>query len=215
MIGHPNLKAWWRLDGNSQDSSGNGLNGTDTSITYNGATFGKGAALTPSGYISMGNVLGFETNQPHSIGAWLTGSQNLDSNLIGKQLNSGNYAGFGLGTRLNSGYQVYIYAGGPAIILSIAPIDAVNPHHIMYTYNGSLAASGVTVYVDGSPVAKTTWINNLSGSIINTGNFQINGRGGANAMWTGAVDDVQVYNIVLPQSDIRRIMLGKHPLTRS
>lgn len=40
MIKSPNLVAWWRMEGNSNDASGNGYNGTDTSMTY-GASYGK------------------------------------------------------------------------------------------------------------------------------------------------------------------------------
>lgn len=218
MIGHPNLKAHWRLEGNSNDSSGSGFNGTDTSMVYGASSgiIGQGAALTSARYSSMGNVLGFESNQPHSIGAWLKGAQNLDSTIITKQQGGFPYWGYGLSTRASNAYQMFIYNGPTAVIVSFPSVETSGWHHIMYTYTGSRLASGVVIYIDGVVASPTVQLNNLNTSTItSTAAFQINGRGGANNMWTGDIDDVQVYNYVLPASDVRRIMFGKHPLTRS
>jgi hypothetical protein len=220
MIGHPNLKGWWRLDGSSVDSSGSGFNGTDTNITYGAyGKYGGGILLqNVNGYISCGDNLDFEYTNPITVACWLKVVGTGYCNILGKQDNAGVNAGWGLS--YNGGLGMFMYYGGTQAKNYFACKFPTTPttelHHVAYTYDGSNTYNGIKLYYDGVEVTKTSvsefvFIN----SLIHSAPFQISGRGGGNYCMNGQIDDAQIYNKVIPVSDIKRIMMGLHPLTRS
>ncbi len=81
-------------------------------------------------------------------------------------------------------------------------------HHIAVTYNGSGLASGVTLYMDGTAMAMTTYTNNLVSSVVNNWDLRIGdwqGGAGGGELYHGSIDDLRVYNRVLSADEIKRL----------
>lgn len=74
------IKGYWKLNGNSNDYSGNGNNGTDTSITYSQANgrLGQGAGFNGStSRIVINNNLGLTKDGDKTMSIWVKLSANL------------------------------------------------------------------------------------------------------------------------------------------
>jgi hypothetical protein len=73
-------------------------------------------------------------------------------------------------------------------------------HHVVVTYNGSSAASGIKCYINNSSRTFTVVQNTLTGTILNTEKLWI-GRSYAYGYFPGKVDDVVIYPRVLSASE--------------
>lgn len=78
-------------------------------------------------------------------------------------------------------------------------------HFVCFTYDGSKSASGVKIYLDGSPVATSTNANTLTGSAVSGNPIRLgarkNGAGSTNFLG-GTLGYVRLYNRVLSSSEV-------------
>jgi len=147
-------------------------------------------------FITMGNVLPFEYNQPFTLSCCLKNSETGSSNIISKQQNSGSYIGYGLGTAADGKLTFFIY-NGKGFINDFPSTYSDTLYHIVVTYDGSNTNAGILLYVNGELVEKTVVLNvPLTATILTTVAFQLSGRVGANNVWDGLMDEVHVDNIV-------------------
>jgi hypothetical protein len=67
------IKGYWRLNGNSNDASGNGYNGTDTAITYSQANgrLGQGAGFNGSTSQIVASSMSPHLNGDFAISCWV------------------------------------------------------------------------------------------------------------------------------------------------
>ena len=202
-------KGLWHFEGSSSDSSGNGNNGTDTAISYglSYGKFGQGANFNGStGYISMGNVLGFEYNQSFTIATWWKNNNTVSQNTISKQQNISPYAGYGIGTSISGYPQVFLYRdGNGAFIKTIPTLLNDKLHFVVMTYDGSNTINGLKMYVDGV-LSNTTTDSNITFtlSILSTTPFQISGRGGTGLLMNGNIDEVIIENVAWTPTQIQK-----------
>ena len=70
-------------------------------------------------------------------------------------------------------------------------------HHVAGVYNGRK----IILYINGVMIDKAR----ASGSTLNTPSPLVIGSGGANSFFSGAIDDVRMYNTALSDSEIRSI----------
>jgi len=78
-------------------------------------------------------------------------------------------------------------------------------HHVKVTYDGSATAEGVQIYVDGILEEMHTRVHStlgpwetLSGSILNDLPLQISGSEGEEVAWNGLIDEVKIWDVVVP-----------------
>lgn len=81
-------------------------------------------------------------------------------------------------------------------------IADTNWHHIAVTYDGGGAASGVTIYIDGNPVATTTDTDALTGSAANAGFFRLARAASAAEWYAGYLDEFSKWSIELTAGNI-------------
>ena len=208
FAGDQSLVGYWQLQGNSWDNSGNGANGTDTSVVYNQPGFRDGigsAYYSGSAYSSMGDVLAFEYTSPWTMACWMKNLSTVSSNIFSKQQNAGSYIGYGFGTAADGTLQAFIYGGGGTGSLIANYPSKYNDrlHFVVWTYDGSNSNAGYRFYVDGLPVTATSVTNIAnSGSIITTTPLQISGRAGANSLWNGYIEEASVFSRILSSQEI-------------
>jgi len=140
------LAAWWRLDGNANDSSTNGFHG----VLKNSASFASGLeaqALQCDGagaYVDVGNQPSLNLAGPLSISAWFFANgvpATADSGIM--NLGLLNYA-----MTYHTNQKVYFYIGDGSNSLSVAA-SSDEWHHVAGVFNGTTNEGGMKLYFDG------------------------------------------------------------------
>ena len=209
------LESYFKLDeasGTLVDSHGSNDSTSTSNVTY-GATGIINDGLSFSGttsYTSHGDVLDFDSTDPHSFSMWI--NPDADGTLeipLSKYDTSGR-----------RGYFVYLDANdkpfytlrnndstnlltAAATTATIKAADGLV--HLVVTYDGSEAASGVTIYVDGSSVSLTTVKDSLSATSINSAPFNISSRNDGSNSFDGVVDEVGVWSRELSSTDVTNL----------
>jgi len=222
MIGHPNLQ-FWATGQDYNDHSKNGFVGTNTSVDIVQGVIGSGLlvnALTDKIEYGDQAVLNFERTNSFTICFWLKGTiPSARANLFGKVTsptpkgwwvtNSGAADGNGM-------VELFlINAWGSNWLLVRGGQMSGTWQHFAFTYSGTSNANDVKMLVNGVPITPNVAINSLSASILTTASMVVGTNLTSQAAMASTVDDLQIYNCVLSSADIKRIMMGKHPLTRS
>ncbi len=77
-------------------------------------------------------------------------------------------------------------------------LDLNRRHHVLATYDGSRAADGVRIYVDGEPQKLKVVLDELNQNFAAKEPLRIGGGGGADNRFHGSIGDVHIYNDALP-----------------
>ncbi len=93
-------------------------------------------------------------------------------------------------------------------VRSVSGIATNRWQHVAIAYDGSGHASGLTMYIDGKPVATTIEYDNLRGSIGNAQPFRV-GRRSESLGFTGLIDEVNIFNRVLDAKDLEAWVTGE------
>jgi hypothetical protein len=170
------------------------------SVLFNGTTQ----------YGTAGDVLGFEYNQAFSISFWAKWSTASPMLMLGKIDIPPAWRG----------YEVYTFATGEIVVALINDnfagdqihVQTVTAgfndnawHHIAVCYSGSGAATGVSVFVDGSSETTSVLTDALTGTILNSGNFIVGSRTQLDSYFAGNVDEVAIYDKELDATEAERI----------
>lgn len=169
-----------------------------------------------SEYMTMGDVLGFDTGDTFSISLWIRTTVSYDF-VLSKMVGSPTYAGYALRIVVSGGMQVMIRNDASTASIDIETTTQVrngNWNHFVCTYDGSGVAAGIVCYVNGTPSGVVVNSDTLAGNtILNAAEFNISGRtnGGAGTALAGDVDDVSVWDKVLSQAEVTAIYNGGVP----
>lgn len=207
------LESYWKLDeasGTILDSHGSN-DGTLTGATY-GATGVINDAIDFDGtgdYITISDVLDFDYNEPFSIQCWYKpNSASTDNHfLVAKQESGGNFRGYAL-WRGGSGQNhrlLFELVSTPSNLLSFKGTTQLTNtskwYHIVATYDGSDAVSGMTLYIDGSSESSTGTTDSLSTTTVNAVDLVIGARGTGQET-DGVLDEVGIWSRELSASDV-------------
>ena len=145
------IKAYYRLNGNSNDASGNGNNGTDASITYSQANgkLNQGAGFngTSSTFYCQSSSFGISGANPITVSIWVNiFTYNVASNqqTFITRIQQGSSDGIwdksfymqGIGSSANIGFQIYDGAGKFAYFnSSLLPVNKWA--HLVGKFDGS------------------------------------------------------------------------------
>lgn len=165
-------------------------------------------------YVDLGNNFNFERTSPFSMSFWIyqnaiSGSQILFS----KRLNT-----------TVAGIQLGILSGRPELFLvntqTTNQIRAQAPtalnfaagvwNHLVVTYSGSSAASGVKFYQNNILGATAITTDNLTASILTATNAYM-GAIGTTGYFNGIMDEVSIWNTELTAAQVNEIFNGGHP----
>ncbi len=165
-VNHTDSGIFWDLDADSNDDSGGGHNGTDTSITYPPATF-----VSPGSHIALTGIASGGTT--YTIAGWVNGLTHLAYNCLLTDT-GGN---FGLFTMSDGKLNLYTGADHQ----SSGTVAASALHHVCV----SVAAGLATFYIDG--VASGT------SSSVGSGTFSRFGYDGSDQAYTGTMQSWSLY----------------------
>lgn len=207
--------AWYPMNGNANDSSGNGLHGTivgpvpapNRNNTQNSALFFDGV----DDRIDLGDRFNTLT-LPFSIAMWVSIPTFVSEfrSLFATDDEAGRYAGFFFQLTPTGQLQITYADGGlpgsgsRRTFETSAPLPAYGWVHVAATVRGP---TDMTLYVNGASVPGA--YSGTGGSMLHTnfpariGSFSLIS---ANRAWYGSIDDVRLYDCSLSASDVPAIM---------
>jgi len=218
MLKVPGLVAGYRFEGNANDFSGNGNNGTVIGATLTTGKFGQGYSFVPAtvDYITFGdsNIFSFgdgSSDTPFSITFWIKPNA-IAGGLIAKSVTatngeyyiifSNNIMYFRLVDESTGGYRGKQSASG-AFSTGIFT-------HVSITYNGNQSSTGIKIYKNAKELTCTDTNSGTYVAMENTTKELNIGRRG-NLLYSGIIDEFLLFKKELSQPDIKRVMMGLHP----
>jgi len=213
------LVGWWPFNGNANDESGNGNNGT-----VNGAT------LTADRFGSAGKAYYFDGNSKivlnqhfldgaFSLVVWLKVTDNQpglydQGSIFSNGIRHGNFGngihGF-IGTLNNYvGMEKNPHLNGEGYYfqnLQLLPFNDNSFHCFVFSWNGNAGPNSASIHHNGVLIASSS----CSSSIINSSkNLELGfgTDGGADYPFKGIMDDVIIYNRALSQQEITALYQG-------
>jgi hypothetical protein len=203
--------AWYRLDGDATDASGNSAHGTvrgPIAAADRAGTAGAALSFDGDDVVELGDRFNTLT-LPFSLAAWVfqpAASQGEFRAILATDDELDRYAGLWFMTAPGGRLSV-TYADGGAVgattrrtAESIAPLPTDAWVHVVATVRGP---TDMSLYVNGAPVATT--LSGTGGPIVHTvapariGAFQLIA---ANRPWLGRLDEVRLYDCSLDASEV-------------
>jgi len=209
VIKSPNLKGGWRFEGNANDWSGNGNNGTVYGATLTTGKFGQCYSFASDGtnYITAGNPV---ITGAFTVAAWVKVSDTGVRGIAGTR-GPGDY---GFDMKLHNGNQIHADIGtDTGWITTFADASFTYStgtwYHIVYV----VTQTGYTIYANGNNVGSGSYASTTPVFSNATHTIQISGIGvgmGGERFY-GLIDEVRIYNRALNASEVRSLMLGYEP----
>ena len=205
------LVGWWPFNGNANDESGNGNNGSNNGATLNSDRFGSNNSCY---YFQNNNILiphntlfGFQANSGFTISMWCNSSDFSNSlHFMGKRGDSSPYfnwqiayGGNLIGPNFGSGTDPGIYNGAfsPDLLL------INNWYHIVAKFNNGVWS----IYVDG--ILKAT---NTTAMVNPDSNTPMTfGESGGFQGFIGKLDDIGIWNRALTDCEIQNLYTSTNP----
>jgi hypothetical protein len=154
-----------------------------------------------TGYgIEFGNIHNFERTDSFSFSFWIKSTSNLTlQHILYKQVCASPYKGWTIQLDANNKIVFQLQNAASTNSLTVTTQSTVTYNiwtHVVVTYNGSSAPSGVKIYLNGVSDTLDTNVNNLSSSAKSTigTSFTIGGRCYNNYAFIGYIDEVGVWN---------------------
>src|SRR3989338_6393329 len=177
------LVGYWSMNENTGTIAGDASGNNNRGILTNGPTWvdGKrGKALNFDGvddYVNAGSAGNFERTNSFTVSLWIKRNPNptVTEAVVAKEVGSGTFQGWGLlilGGAANDPYRINIAntSGTNNILVEYPRTNDSGWHHVVFTYNGTSAASGVFLYEDGISKTQTIIADTLSASILTATN---------------------------------------------
>lgn len=219
LFNDANLQAYWRFEGNSNDSKGSN-NGTDTSITYNStnAEFGQSANFVTanSSKIALTPASALEPTGKFSVTAWIkTTNGAADCGFLESLAQGATLAGFLCG--LSSGKARFLIGKNTGLtvgtdyndISSSASINDANMHFVAWVYD----TSTMKIYIDN--VLDTNQNKTIS-AVYSSPVCRIGCQGetGTDAhFYGGSIDDLALFNRDLSAAEINILFIAGGGMT--
>jgi len=154
--------------------------------------------------VNLGNAGDFDGTKPFSASVWVKIPGNVGGAVIAKMDEAADFRGWDIWLE-DGKIGSHLINKWPENALKSVTRDRLTPnvwHHITVTYDGTKKPSGLVVYVDGSRKALENSSNSLTGTLSTNVPLMV-GQRSQNAGAEGvAVQDVRLYNRVLPSQTV-------------
>ncbi|HEY7055816.1 MAG TPA: DUF1549 domain-containing protein, partial [Vicinamibacterales bacterium] len=217
------LIAHYEMDGGFSDISGKYQHGRTVTgdPTFDEGPIGKAASFDGDTEVSFGNVGAFDRAEPFSVALWLKGRGNLPMNVFQKLDDPQHRRGYEwqldditlVGIQEWSARLIVTLTSDPGSALQVRTQDRLRLgqwYHVALTYDGSGKAAGLRVFIDGKR-ADVDVVQDALGGSFNVGAPLRLGSKAFGKPFYGAVDDLRLYNKVLPADQIERLAIHYRP----
>ncbi|MHC4112195.1 MAG: lamin tail domain-containing protein, partial [Planctomycetota bacterium] len=207
-IPYENLLAYYEFEGDVNDSSGNGRDGTLIGSISFETDPDRGEVLSlPGGsnqYVLIGGV-GISGTMPRTIACWAKADHTSipDWTLIFgfTTVGGGNGSHFNIGSLGGpGGVGAHVWGWEETIFTDEQALDW---HHYAMSYDGTT----ITYYGDGIEMDTDPAKSNVQ-NLVHADNVHIGSRATQDSSFPGKVDDACIYSVVLSEEEIGMVMSG-------
>jgi len=199
--------ATYKLNGNADDDSGNGYNGTASNVTYAAGKFDKAAVFNGSSSFLDTNYT-LPALSTYSISAWFKTSATNSQQFVLADFNS---VGSGFSVRFTLGFTAgnkwYFSLGNGTQNWSDYTINALpyrdgNWHNIVTVWNGT----SVKLYANGNTTPIVDLTSSFAAGTAGT-NSLVMGRAGdySGNYWNGSIDQVRIFDRALSSGEAAQL----------
>jgi hypothetical protein len=200
------LLAHYDLEGHTVDVHGDGGAGAFIagSDAFASGRLGLSGHFDGERFIDAGDVAKFDFFDKFSLGAWVRLDDLRGGTIVSRMTDVNQGDGYALVVK-DGRIQVNLVKRwlDDAIRVETDPLlEADTWRHVMATYDGSRVASGVTIYVDGSPVEFNILVDELNQSFDSDQPLRIGAGGGPDERFRGRIDEVRIYDTCLSAASV-------------
>jgi len=192
-----NLVAYYKLDGNSNDSVGSN-NGTDTSVSYS-SSYGKineGASFNgSSSRIWTNNNLGLSTSSDKTFGMWYYRTGGATSFTLDYRNNTGG--NFSLIFFTNGTGGINFNCKGTDVVISSSLST-----NTWYYLTATISGTTLTAYINGSSIGSGT----IGSGTASTNNLSLSCYADASGgYFQGYLDEVGIWSRALSSTEVSQL----------
>ena len=167
---------------------------------------GSAASFDGDTVIESSANFSFDRSDAFSYGAWVKSTSGAPSCVLSKNDDVNSLRGFDLMLRKGKAvaHLVHKWNSDAIQVMTASSISSNQWQHVMVTYDGSGAASGVNIYLDGQPQPLDIRFDNLRGTIKTDQPLRI-GRRSTSAAFKGLIDDVRIYDRELTNEEVHSL----------
>jgi hypothetical protein len=157
-----------------------------------------------SSVMTVGDIGDFGFLDKFSCGAWVKSEGDQGGIVLSRMMEGARSEGYSLTLRQGA-VGVNLVKRWLDDALRVETAEAIEPgtwHHVLFTYDGSRVAGGITIYVDGTPRRLKVLLDDLNQSFQTRAPFRIGGSGGNDERFEGSIDDVRVYGRALEADEV-------------
>ncbi len=196
------LIARFPLDDDARDAVSGKLAEVTGSLEYHQAACGAGGKFDGSSCLTAGTVADFGYFDKFTIAAWIHPARQRGT-VVAKMAEQADADGYSI--TLDEGrLQVSLvkrWLDDALIVRTAEPLSGGGWRHVTVTYDGSRAAEGVKIYVDGRPSQVQVLLDELNQTFNTTEPLRIGG-GGPAGRFAGGIDEVRIYKRALAEEQI-------------
>lgn len=209
------LVAYYRLNGNANDASGNGNHGTIVGADLASDRFGSpGNAYRFSNnpevdalagdYIQIPDSATLRPQNGITLSAWINTSNPAGRSIVGKQFGNSIEDSYLLWYNVGTLWFTFYPFGAASINAPIPSLGAW--HHVAGTWDGAM----MRLYVDGNQVAASAFAGPMQydDNPVLIGADDNNPDDLPDNGFDGVIDDVRIYNRALSRDEIRELVKG-------
>jgi len=151
------------------------------------------------GYFDCGDAFSPERTDAFSCGCWFMQNEPNKFNSFLSKIDAGR--GIELGMQDETVFVSLRHQGleNAVKLLYQLPVPFGQWHHLVFTYDGSSTAKGVTTFADGEKMPVSYGVDQLTETILNASGLRIQSRTPA------TIDDVRIYNRRLGEGEVRQL----------
>ena len=174
-----------------------------------GGKFGRAPAFTNGAHFDLGDLGGFDRDQPFSVGAWVNVPANFkEGAIVARMDDRQGLQGWELFVQ-NGKFGAQLASREPAAVLRVisksASVRAGKWQHVLATYDGSGSAQGFRLFVDGRIQLVVAQGKDLKGSARAAVPLRIGQREKNSKFDGGQAQDVRVYLRELSTGEARSL----------
>ncbi|MCC6884559.1 MAG: DUF1553 domain-containing protein [Verrucomicrobiales bacterium] len=164
---------------------------------------GRGVRFDGSTEVTFSDGPDFDGAKPFTFAAWVKLPASSGGAILSRMDVKDSFKGFDFWVQGRS-IGTHVINQWPRNALKVVtkePLSADQWHHVVVTYDGSMKAFGVSLYVDGQLQEKTVEQDSLKGKFKSGASFKLGARSEA-ARVQGEIDDLRIYQRAVPASEI-------------
>ncbi len=175
---------------------------------------GRNSAFDGTKVIDGGQAGNFDIDEPFTLAARVYSDGTPDGSVMSRMVDSPKGKGYGVHVD-NGKVHVNLTSTWESDAIRVETVQTLAPkrwHHVVMTYDGSVSAAGVKVFIDGKPAELKVLMDTLYRPFRNAGRqftqpFRIGGGWGKERRFRGHIDDVLLFSRVLGGREIAAMSL--------